>query len=78
MVTIKIILHTSLKKYLPTQANGRMKIDLPDGTQIRELSEKLSLPDSVICAVNDLIEPDRERYLMDGDVVRFMRLSAGG
>lgn len=40
--------------------------------------EILAISTSVICAVNDQIEPDIEIPLTDGDVLRFLHPSAGG
>jgi molybdopterin converting factor small subunit len=77
-VRIKIILHSSLRKLLPEETKGRAILDLPEGSKIRSIMEILAISTSVICAVNDQIEPDIEIPLTDGDVLRFLHPSAGG
>jgi len=78
MIYIEVILHSVLRELLPAAAKGRMALELPEGERIRDVMERLSIPSGVVCAVGEQIETDRDRILVDGDVVRFLRPGAGG
>ncbi len=79
-VTIESRLFNSLTKY--TDAKGwREKINLPAGSTVRDLIEKLNLPRSeiflVLCNGNDIspgivgAEVNLSAVLEDGDVIAF-------
>jgi len=77
-VRIKIVLHSSLRTLLADDAKGRATLDLPEGSQISNVIDMFHIPDGVICAVNDQLEPSRERFLANEDMLRFLRPSVGG
>jgi hypothetical protein len=77
-VRIHIVLHTSLRELLPEESKGRATIDLPDGVQIRRIMEMYRIPSNVVCAINDQVESDRKRILIEGDILHFLHPSAGG
>ncbi len=78
MIKVKIILHSYLRELLPEEAHGQMVMEINEGACVRHIMEKLQIPEQAVCAVNDQIEPDRERVLTDGDTLRFLRPGAGG
>ncbi len=75
---IQVILHSSLRRLLPEDAKGRMTLDFPHGSCLRDVANFLIVPGGTLCAVNGQLEADRDRLLAEGDVVRFLRPSAGG
>jgi len=75
---IQVILHSSLRSLLPQSAKGQTTLDFPDGSRIRDVVDCLIVPSGTLCAVNGQLEADRDRLLAEGDVVRFLRPSAGG
>ena len=78
LIHVKVTLHSILKEYLPPDADGQTVMDLPEGTTIGDISHQLHLPEAIAAAVNESIERNRGRVLMDGDHVRFLRPGAGG
>lgn len=78
LIRIKITLHSYLKEYLPPEAEGRIELDLAEGTTIDALSRQLGLPANIAVAVNDSIERDHSRVILQGDHVRFLKPGAGG
>jgi hypothetical protein len=45
---------------------------------VKDVVERLRLPDHAIFALNERLERDRELPLKDGDSLRFLRAGAGG
>ena len=74
----KVILYAILRDKVPPEAQGRINIDMPDGSMIRDIITKLDLPIDCICTINEHIEKDIDRRVQDGDTLRFFLPSSGG
>lgn len=75
---IQVILYSYLRERLPAEANGRVKLDLPEGSPVAAVFERLDLPRQVAWAVNGVAQRDFGLVLHDGDEVRVFRQGAGG
>ncbi len=75
---IRVILYSYLREKLPVDANGRVELDLPDGSAAGVIFEQLSLPRQVAWAVNGISQHNLHLILHDGDEVRVFRQGAGG
>ena len=53
-------------------------MDLPSGSPLLALRQRLTLPQNVVFSVNGQIERDETRTLQDGDQVSIFRASGGG
>jgi hypothetical protein len=78
IVRIQVILHSSLRRLLPESAKGQTTLDFPDGSRLRDVVDFLIVPSGTLYAVNGQLEADGNRLLAEGDIVRFLRPSAGG
>lgn len=78
MISVHVRLHGVLRDKLPAEAKGRTTLSVPEGTTIAALLEQFSLRSSVEVALNEEIEDNRERPLVDGDRLEFFRAAAGG
>ena len=75
---IQVILYSYLRERLPAEANGHVELDLPDGSPVAAVFERLDLPRQVAWAVNGTAQRDFGLVLRDGDEVRVFRQGAGG
>ncbi|NMB68399.1 MAG: hypothetical protein GYA20_06525 [Chloroflexi bacterium] len=75
---IQVILYSYLRERLPAEANGRVEMELPDGSPVAAVFERLDLPRQVAWAVNGTAQRDFGLVLRDGDEVRVFRQGAGG
>ena len=75
---IRVILYSYLRERLPAEANGRVELELPDGSPVAADFERLDLPRQVAWAVNGTAQRDFGLVLRDGDEVRVFRQGAGG
>ena len=75
---IRVILYSYLRERLPSEANGHVELDLPDGSPVAAVFERLDLPRQVALAVNGMAQRDFGLVLRDGDEVRVFRQGAGG
>lgn len=75
---IRVILYSYLRERLPAEANGHVELDLPDGSPVAAVFERLDLPRQVAWAVNGMAQRDFGLMLRDGDEVRVFRQGAGG
>jgi sulfur carrier protein ThiS len=78
MMHIQVILHSILREKLPVEARGRAVLDLAEGSRVRDVLDRLGLAATVVWAVNEQMDRDPERLLVDGDTLRFLRPGAGG
>lgn len=75
---VSVILHSYLRELLPPEARGMATLELPEGARVKDVVDRLRLPDHVVFALNEHLERNRELSLKDGDALRFMRPGAGG
>lgn len=75
---VKVVLYSYLREKLPTGANGRAELELPEGSPVAAVFERLELPVQVAWAVNGVAQRDTSLTLHDGDEVRVFRQGAGG
>lgn len=75
---ITVILHSILREKLPAKARGMAVLEFEDGAQVKDVFTRLDLPESVVWAINEQMERDKEHLLHDGDTLRFLRPGAGG
>ncbi|GAP15824.1 sulfur transfer protein [Longilinea arvoryzae] len=75
---IRVILYSYLREKLPVESNGRVELELPEGSPAAALFEQLGLPGQVAWAVNGIARRDFNLILHDGDEVRVFRPGAGG
>jgi len=75
---IRVILYSYLRELLPADTKGRAELELPDGSPVAAVFERLSLPQQVAWAVNGTAQRDFDLVLHDGDEVRVFRQGAGG
>ena len=59
MIVVKVIPHSFLAELLPSATKGAIALELPDGARMCDVMEELSIPKSVIIALNEQIERDR-------------------
>jgi hypothetical protein len=75
---IRLILYSYLRERLPTEANGRAELELPEGSPAAAVFDHFDLPRQVAWAVNGVAQRDFELVLHDGDELRVFRQGAGG
>jgi sulfur carrier protein ThiS len=75
---VSVTLHSYLRELLPPEARGMATLELPEGARVKDVVERLRLPEHAIFALNERLERDRELPLKDGDSLRFLRAGAGG
>lgn len=75
---IKIILHSVLREKLPPETKGRIEIEMPDGSNVGQLFDRLELPIHVAWSLNGSLQRDRLILLQPDDEVRVFRQGAGG
>jgi molybdopterin converting factor small subunit len=75
---IRVILYSYLRERLPSEANGHVERDRPDGSPVAAVFERLDRPRQVAWAVNGMAQRDFGLVLRDGDEVRVFRQGAGG
>lgn len=75
---VKVVLYSYLREKLPAGANGRTELELPEGSPVAAVFERLDLPGQVAWAVNGVAQRDTSLTLRDGDEVRVFRQGAGG
>lgn len=75
---VTVILHSILREKLPAEARGRAVFELAEGSRVRDILERLELAPTVVWAVNEQMDRDSDRLLVDGDTLRFLRPGAGG
>lgn len=75
---IKVVLYATLRDKLPRGNKGVTMLELPKGSTINNILEKLDIDIMVKCSVNGEIARDNTRILKDGDEVRVFRPIGGG
>jgi sulfur carrier protein ThiS len=74
---VKLTLHGILRDYLPRQAKGKTTLDLPEGTTIAGVVERLKIKQTVTAAVNGG-QVQVGHVLQEGDELQMFRLVGGG
>ncbi len=78
-VTVKLF--ATLRKYLPPDATGgKAEVELPDGATVRQLVERLGIPQSAarLVMVDGEHCPELDTPLQDGQTVSIFPPVAGG
>jgi molybdopterin synthase sulfur carrier subunit len=81
VVKIELRLFASLRKQLPPGSpRGRCELELPDGSTISDVLERMHIPrtSAQMVLVNGEHDRDFERALHDGDVLSIFPPVAGG
>lgn len=78
MMQIHLRLYGILREKLAPEAKGRAAMTVPDGATITAVLDELALHRHIQVAVNDEIEENLNRQLLDGDRLDIFRPSAGG
>ena len=50
-MTVKVKLHTTLKKFAPADSGGKVEMDVPEGATAQSLIERLEIPENFVGAV---------------------------
>lgn len=79
MPKVELRLFGHLREYLSIQGQPGVQMEMPDGSSIQDLIEKLGIPpsDPKIVLVNGLHAP-KEQLLQEGDRVSIFPPIAGG
>ena len=75
---IKVVLFSVFREKLPREAHGRTTLEMPEGSTLSDLLDKLDIKITAICSVNNQIEYDQTTRLKDGDEVYIFRPVGGG
>ncbi len=75
---VKISLYGILRDKLPPQNQGKAEFDLAEGATINSVLNQLGIPAYVKISVNEELERDFERVLVDGDHLQVFRPVGGG
>lgn len=75
---VHLILHGLLREKLPPDARGRAHLELPEGTTVQAVLDQLGVGPGNLVTVNGEIEPDGQRVLQEGDLLRCFRPAKGG
>jgi len=77
---VQVKLLASLRDRLPREARGMATLDLPAGTTVAQVLERLGIGSANIhvVLVNDDMETDRQRVLNDGDSLQVIPPVHGG
>ena len=76
---VQIKLFATLRKYLPSQPNKQLPLELPEGTTIRQVLEQLGIPEPQVAFA--FVNSKRQKLdepLSDGDELGIFPPIAGG
>ncbi len=79
-MVIQVVLHSILQRQAPESFQGRLAVELPDGSQMKDLLIQLAINypmESLILAINGRVG-NEESLLKDGDQVNIMPALGGG
>ncbi len=77
-MNISVKLYGMLRDHLPREAKGRTTLEMPVGSTVADVLEKLAVPGAYMVAVNQGAETDRAVVLQEGDQVRLFPPVGGG
>ena len=75
---IKVALFSVFREKLPREARGRTTLEMPEGSTLTDLLNKLDIKITAICSINNQLEYDLTTQLKDGDEVYVFRPVGGG
>jgi sulfur carrier protein ThiS len=75
---IHLQLYSILREKLPAEAKGRAILQLNEGATLQDLLNVLGIERRVVISVNDVLELDDSRQLIDGDEVKIFSSISGG
>jgi len=75
---VQVRLHGILRDKLPAEMKGLTAVDLPHGSRIQNLLDRVGVKGHLQTAVNDHIIDDWQTPLQDGDKIEIFRPAAGG
>jgi len=78
MVTIHIRLHGILRDLLPSEAKGKIAMNLAEGTTISAVLDLLNIHHHIQVALNEEIEDNLDQELHNNDHLDIFRPAAGG
>ena len=75
---INLTFYGLLREKLPRESRGKVAIDLPEGSTIRQVISKLDLTGQLVFSVNGQITYDQTFPLKDGDEMSIFNPTGGG
>jgi len=78
MIKINVQLYSILREKLPTDAKGRVILQLNKGATLSSLLNELGIKRKVTISVNGVQELDKSRQLNDDDEVKIFSSVSGG
>jgi len=78
ILKISVRLLGSLRDALPREKNGRVILELPVGSAVTDIIQRLSLRGHLNIAVNETIIAKWDHLLQSGDHVEIFRPAGGG
>jgi molybdopterin converting factor small subunit len=71
-------LYSILREKLPSEAKGKVTLQLKDGATIETILKEFGITRRVVIGVNGEHEADKSRQLRDGDHVKIFSSISGG
>ena len=78
MLLIHLQLYSILREKLPSEAKGRVDLEMEAGTTLSDLLDGFGITRRVVISMNGEHEPDRSRKLQDGDEIKLFSSISGG
>ena len=75
---IHLQLFSILREQFPTDAKGRVVLQLDEGATLADLLNELNITRKVVISVNDVQEINKSRLMSDGDSVKIFSSVSGG
>jgi len=75
---IKVALFSVFREKLPRESRGRTVLELPEGSTLNDLLEKLDIHITAVCSINGRLEYDLTTPLKEKDEVYIFRPVGGG
>ena len=75
---IKVALFSVFREKLPRENHGRTTLELPEGSTLNDLLDRLDIQILALCSINNRLEYDLTTQLKDGDEVYIFRPIGGG
>lgn len=78
ILEVHLQLYSVLREKLPSDAKGRVVMQLNEGATLADLLYELGIERRVVISVNDVHESDKSRQLNNGDKVKIFSSVSGG
>ena len=75
---VKVVLFSVFREKLPREKRGRTTLELPEGSNLKDLLAALDINITAICSVNGQLEYEQTSQLKEGDEVQIFRPVGGG